>query len=84
MVFDALDAEGKSHLWLASLDRRFPTRQVSTIVADRPRFAPGGDLFFRSPEGSSNFIFRMKDDGSGLQKVMSNPILELAAVSPDG
>ncbi len=84
VVFAALDADGKSRLWLASLERRFPPRQLPVSNADSPSFGSAGDLFFRAAEGGSNFIYRMKEDGTGRQKVAPDPIIWLFSVSPDG
>ncbi|MGD0222585.1 MAG: protein kinase [Terriglobia bacterium] len=85
IVFAAQNRAGESHLWIASLDRRSPPRQIpSSTKDDSPFFVPGGYVFFRGAEGSSNFVFRVNEDGSGRQKVSPNPILELFSVSPDG
>jgi len=84
IVFAAQGRQGDSRLWIASLDRRFPPRQIpSSTNDDTPLFGPGGFIFFRGAEGKSNFVFRVKQDGSGRQKVTPNPILELFSVSPD-
>ena len=85
IVLAAQNRQGESHLWIASLDRRFPPRQIpSSTKDDSPFFAPGGSILFRGAEGGSNFVFRVKEDGTGRQKVSPNPILELFSLSPDG
>jgi len=85
IVFAVPDWEGESHLWIASLDRRFPPRQIpSSTKDDSPFFVPGGYVFFRGAEGGSNFVFRVNEDGTARQKVSLNPIFELFSVSPDG
>ena len=86
IVFAAQDPHGESRrLWIASTDRRFPPRQISSSTSDdSPVFGPGGDIFFRTTEGGSNFIFRVKEDGTGRQKVLPNPILDFISVAPDG
>jgi Tol biopolymer transport system component len=85
IVFAARNRPGESHLWIASLDRRFPPRQIpSSTQDDSPFFGPGGYILFRSAEGASNFVFRVNEDGTGRQKVSANPILMLFSVSPDG
>ena len=84
-MFAAQDPHGESRLWIASPDRRFPPRQIpSSTSDDSPIFGPGGDIFFRAAEGGSNFIYRVKEDGTGRQKVLPNPILEFFSVAPDG
>jgi eukaryotic-like serine/threonine-protein kinase len=85
IVFAAQNPRGESRLWIASFDRRFPPRQIpSSTSDDSPVFGPGGDIFFRGAEGRSNFVFRVKEDGTGRQKVSPNPIMEFFSVSPDG
>ena len=87
VVFSAVDKEGHARLWLASLDLRFPPRQFqSSFDEDEPHFDPDGNLYFRAAEGVSNFLYRMKEDGSGRVKLYPGAILELSddAVSPDG
>ncbi len=82
VVFAATDDQDKLHIWLASLDRRSPPRQLAD--GDVPIFGPDGSVFFRVIEGKLNFIYRMKEDGSQLQKVVPEPVLFLHNVSPDG
>src|SRR5262249_39460842 len=85
VAYAVLGSNGKRQLWLASLDRRFPPRQLSSGGdEDLPRFGPAGDLYFRSREGPSSFVYRMKEDGSGRQKAIPDPILHFHDVSPDG
>jgi serine/threonine protein kinase len=84
VFFSALDNEGKSHLWLAALDRRSPPEQLPAGEADTPAFGPSGDLFFRAMEGASHFVFRMKQDGSERRKAIQEPIVYFNGISPDG
>jgi eukaryotic-like serine/threonine-protein kinase len=85
LVFAALGVDRKEHIWLAALDRRFPPRQISSGTQESsPVFSPTGDVFFRASEGAFNFVYRMNQDGTGRQKVLSDPILDVDSVSPDG
>jgi serine/threonine protein kinase len=84
VVFAAANAERKPRLWLASLDGRFPTRQLSETDDDHPLFAPDGEIIFRSSEQGSNFVYRMKPDGTARTKIAPTPILALNSISPDG
>ena len=83
VVFSAVDADGKSHLWLASTDRRSPPRQVPNIEGDMPVFGLPGELVFHAIEGGGSFAFRVHEDGTGKQKLVSQQISELHSVSPD-
>ncbi len=85
VAFAANDGEGHVSVWLAPLNRRSSPRRISsTDVEDSPRFLPDGDLLFRVVENGSNFIYRMKADGSDRHKLTSERILDLHSVSADG
>ena len=85
VAFTMQDASGRSNLWVAATNRRSPPRHiVSPAVEDSPFFLADGDIAFRAIEGSSNYLYRMKVDGSGRHKIVPQPILDLAGVSPDG
>jgi Tol biopolymer transport system component len=85
IAFAMNDTNGRSNLWIAPTNRRSsPVQLRSAAIEDSPFFLPDGDLIFRAVEGSSNFIYRMKADGTGRRKVVSDRILDCLAVSPDG
>jgi serine/threonine protein kinase len=83
IVFSALDSGGKHHLWLASTDHRTPPRQIPNAEGEMPDFGPPGELLFHAYEGSSTFVFRIREDGTGRRKLASQQISELRDVSPD-
>ena len=83
VVFSAVDADGKSHIWLASTDRRSPPRRLPNIEGDMPVFGFPGELVFHAIEGGGSFAFRVHEDGTGKQKLVSQQISELHSVSPD-
>jgi Tol biopolymer transport system component len=84
-VFAALGKDSKPHIWLTTLDHRSSPRQISHGAGESsPLFTPSGDVLFRASEGAFNFAYRMKQDGSEAQKVLSDPILDIDDVSPDG
>ncbi|MGB6845722.1 MAG: protein kinase [Candidatus Acidiferrales bacterium] len=85
IAFAKSDQSGRSSLWIAPTDRRSsPVRLSSTAVEDSPFFLPNGDLVFRASEAGSNFLYRMKSDGSERQKITPERILDAGLVSPDG
>jgi hypothetical protein len=43
---------------------------------------PTGEVFSRASEGQFNFVYRRNQNGTERQKVMSDPILNLDAISP--
>jgi Tol biopolymer transport system component len=85
VAFAMKEQSGRTNLWIAPTSRRSsPVRISSAAAEDIPFFLPNGDLIFRSIEGGSSFIYRMKTDGTGRRKISSERILDIAAVSPDG
>jgi len=77
--------EGRDpRIWLAPLDHRSPPRLLSSSPEDGPLFTPVGDIVFRASDGHTNFAYRMKPDGSGRQRLLPDPVIELAAISSDG
>jgi Tol biopolymer transport system component len=84
VVFSATDAQDHSHLWTAELDlRSSPQRLPSSVDEDYPRWR-AEHIYARAEEGKSNFVYRMKEDGSERIKLLSDPILFLDDASPDG
>jgi Tol biopolymer transport system component/predicted Ser/Thr protein kinase len=85
LAFAMNDQSGHSNIWIAPTSRRTsPVRITSASSEDSPQFLPDGDILFRAVEGGSNFLYRMKADGSGRKKVTTDRILDLRSVSPDG
>jgi len=70
-------------IWLASLDRRSPPREI-TRGGDQVSFGPSGALIFRQLDKNTNYLYRINRDGSGRERLLSTPILGKAGVSPDG
>jgi Tol biopolymer transport system component len=85
VVFAMKDQSGRSNLWVAPINRRASPRQISSAATeDEAFFLPDGDLVFRAFEGGSNFLYRMKPDGTGRSKLIQDRVIEVAAVTPDG
>jgi eukaryotic-like serine/threonine-protein kinase len=78
------DEGGRSTVWLATLDGRSAPRRLSSLDSITCVFGPKGEVFFVGGEGTLNFLHRIKDDGTGLQKVTPDPVKVLYDVSPDG
>ena len=84
VVMEAADSKGTSRLWLARVDGRLPPQQIPNVEGRQPRFGPAGEILFRRPEGAATFVHGIRADGTGLRKVIAQPIPLLGAVSPDG
>ena len=83
VVVTARDSGGKVRLWLAPLDRHMPPRQIPNIEGEQPVFAANGEVFFRKVEGTSAFLYRVLQDGSGLRKALDMPLIGIMGASPD-
>jgi DNA-binding winged helix-turn-helix (wHTH) protein/Tol biopolymer transport system component len=84
VIFATHPPNGPSQLWLASCDREFAPRLLTSSGEDFPFFGHDGAVVYRKSEGRENHLFRMKKDGSGRTKVIPGPILSLMGMSSDG
>jgi hypothetical protein len=69
---------GKPSLWLAPLDRRSAPRQVPNGDGEQPLFGAGGEVFFRKVEGTSGFLYGIREEGTGLRKVIETKVQEVS------
>ncbi len=84
VVFASPDSQQNLRIWRASLDRSSPPVQLPfPNDAMNPWFGRANDLFFRGVDGKQNFVYHMNLDGSHLQKVITESVIELEGVSPD-
>jgi serine/threonine protein kinase len=84
VVFVATDAKGRTPVWLASLNGRTAPRQLSTIDSGAAYFGAPGEIVFAGEDKAAAFIFRVKEDGSELRKMIETPMIFPFGVSPDG
>jgi Tol biopolymer transport system component len=82
VVFVAADPTVQSPLWLAPLDGRSAPRRLVESDVIYAFFGASGDVFFAARENQTNFIYRVKEDGSELKKFVQAS--NLFGVSPDG
>ena len=71
-------------MWLASLNGRTAPRRLTTNDSWMAYFGAPGEVVFDGDENGATFIYRVKEDGSELQKMLPTPNLALFGVSPDG
>jgi serine/threonine protein kinase/WD40 repeat protein len=83
VVFVSVDDKGRSPVWMAFLDGSAKPRQLTTLDAGSAFFGAPGEVMFGSIGQTEFYIYRIKEDGRGLQKVITKPLFPLA-VSPDG
>jgi sugar lactone lactonase YvrE len=84
VLFVALSEEGDSRLWLGRLDGRTAPRRLSDVRASRAFFGADGEILFSGEEDGGRFLYRVKEDGSGLHKAIPKQIAYVYDVSPDG
>ncbi|MEX2271644.1 MAG: protein kinase [Vicinamibacterales bacterium] len=84
VVFVAADEAGRTPVWLAALNGGSAPRRLTTMDGFAAYFGAPGEVVFDSEENGANFVHRIKDDGSELQKLLTTPNLSVFAVSPDG
>jgi DNA-binding winged helix-turn-helix (wHTH) protein/WD40 repeat protein len=82
VVYTGLGAGGGSSLWVASLDRSAPPRQIGHSGESSPHFGLRGQIIFLIAEGKFNYVEQMNLDGSSLSKVAPYPIGFLQGISP--
>jgi len=85
IVFVSINDAGRSELWLAALDARTaPVRLASFDNVVRALFHPDGHVLFVGGERGAPFLYRIAQDGSGLQKLLPTPVTFIFGVAPDG
>jgi Tol biopolymer transport system component len=83
LVFFSPDRDGKLRLWVSPFDRRSPPRQIPGVEGEQPIFGPAGEIFFRKVEGSSAFLYSVREDGSGLRRAADLPVVDVLPAFPD-
>jgi Tol biopolymer transport system component/predicted Ser/Thr protein kinase len=85
VVFVVSGDTGRSPVWVAALDGRSAPRQASTADAWNAYFVAGGYVVFMGEEMGTKVVYRIKENGSELQKVVrTDSAGSLFSASPDG
>ncbi len=82
VVYSTAVRNGKSQLWVATIDRSSPPKQIGHSGEAWPRFGPGGKVVIQFEEGNFNYIEQINQDGSGRSKIFPYPIMEIQGISP--
>jgi len=72
----------EAQIFLAASDRSSPPRLV-VRGGDEVSLA-AGQVFFRQLGGKSDYLARVREDGSGLNRILDTKVAEILGVSPDG
>ena len=83
VVYDVRNPDGTHHLWLGSVDHRFTPKEIGPANGKHPHYAASGTIYFQVAEGNSDYLYRIKDDGTQLEKLLPEPIITFQMVSPD-
>jgi serine/threonine protein kinase len=84
VAFETIDANGQHHLWVSSTEHRFAPLQIgSTGGRFIPQYSHSGRIYYVVSAGGRAYLYRMKDDGTQQEKVISEPIGNAAGISPD-
>lgn len=84
VVAAAEGSDGKHRLWIAALDPNSEPRRLTEMEGDQPKFEGPGEILFRhvEPDGTG-FVFRVREDGTGISKALERPIVSPRGVTPD-
>jgi len=81
VVFTSAGTERSDGIWIASLDRRIPPRQLTRGTDIRAFYGAPGEIVYM---GEDRHLYRMKEDGSAMEMISPDPVDYLSTVSPDG
>jgi hypothetical protein len=84
VVFSAVGDQGKSPVWIASLNGQTAPRRLSEIDSWDSYFGQPDEVVFEGNDKGTPYIFRVREDGTGLQRMIEKPFLISQSVSPDG
>jgi serine/threonine protein kinase len=83
VVFVAQSAEGALELWVTRLDGRGSPTRLPASSPDVARFGPDGWVYYQDV-GDGSFLYRVRDDGTGRERVLEVPLIGFGGLSPNG
>jgi eukaryotic-like serine/threonine-protein kinase len=84
VVFVASDEQGHAPVWLADLNRPTAPRRLAPQNSWGAWFGAPGEVVFEADEKGTLFVYRVKDDGSDMRKMIPTSNLFAFGVSPGG
>jgi len=78
-----VETGGAKSVFVADVDRGSPPRLL-TRDGDEVSFAGPTDILFRQLGEKANYLGRIHNDGTGLARMIEDPIAEKGGASPDG
>jgi len=76
-------AQGSTSIFIAALNRGSGPRLIAKD-GDLVSFAGETALVFRQVGGAASYLARIHTDGSGLERILDDPIVSESGASPDG
>jgi serine/threonine protein kinase/Tol biopolymer transport system component len=88
IVFTSAGTASDDGIWVADLDRRTPPRQLIRQTTPGGEslalFGAPGEIVYVSPQAGVQHLYRMREDGSGVEQIRPDPVNNLMSISPDG
>jgi Tol biopolymer transport system component len=84
VVFVAPDGEGRSPVWVAAIDGHSRAGRVTSQNAATAFFGARNEVIFAGDDSGAKFVFRVREDGTDLQKIVRTSDGFALSVSPDG
>jgi Tol biopolymer transport system component/tRNA A-37 threonylcarbamoyl transferase component Bud32 len=82
IAFTMREKAGQPSIWMAALDHRSSPHKLMDD-AGGPEYGHSGKIYFVKVENNSNYLYRMNGDGTDPEKLFSEPMVYLSAISPD-
>jgi hypothetical protein len=86
LVYAARDHKNRVHLWVVPVDHSLPPKRITPAESDDSNIMclDSGDVAFTREDNGLKLVYRIKPDGSGMQKFFPTPVVHVAAMDPDG
>ena len=84
VVYSARDADGRSRIWLARIDRRTAPAMLPPAEALGPVFGRKGELYYRGVENSLWYLYSLDLQSGRIAKFTSEQAVNSPTISPDG
>jgi len=84
VVYEVRNPDGTTQLWLGSVDHRFTPKPIGPPNGKSVQYArASGNIYFKVTEGNTDYLYRINEDGTQLEKLLPEPIISFGGVSPD-
>ncbi len=86
LIYAARDHKNRVHLWVVPIDHSLPPKRITPEESDDSNIMclDSGDVAFSREDNGFKIVYRIRPDGSGMQKFFPTPVVYVAAMDPDG